>query len=77
MYDNYKDLNCILIGIGAAIDFISGNKNLPPKFMERFSLAWLYRLFLEPKRLFLRYLVTNSIFLFFFTIQYIKFKFRN
>ena len=29
MYNNYKDLNCILIGIGAAIDFISGNKNLP------------------------------------------------
>ncbi len=76
MYNNYKDLNCILIGIGAAIDFISGNKNLPPKFMEHFGLAWLYRLLSEPKRLFLRYLITNSIFLFFFTIQYIKFKFK-
>ena len=77
MYDNYKKINCVLIGIGAAIDFISGNKKMAPKIMEFLGLAWLFRLISEPKRLFLRYFVTNSLFLFFFTLQYIKFKLKN
>jgi N-acetylglucosaminyldiphosphoundecaprenol N-acetyl-beta-D-mannosaminyltransferase len=76
MYDNYKKINCVSIGIGAAIDFISGNKKLAPKLMEFLGLAWLFRLISEPRRLFLRYLVTNSLFLYFFTLQYIKFMFK-
>ena len=59
MYDNYKKINCVSIGIGAAIDFISGNKKLAPKLMEFLGLAWLFRLISEPRRLFLRYLVTT------------------
>ena len=77
MYDNYKKINCVLIGIGAAIDFISGNKKMAPKYMEFLGLAWLFRLISEPRRLFLRYFITNSLFLYFFTLQYIKFKFKN
>ena len=77
MYDNYKKINCVSIGIGAAIDFISGNKKMAPKYMEFLGLAWLFRLISEPRRLFLRYFVTNSLFLYFFTLQYIKFKFKN
>jgi N-acetylglucosaminyldiphosphoundecaprenol N-acetyl-beta-D-mannosaminyltransferase len=77
MYDNYKKIDCVSIGIGAAIDFISGNKKMAPKFMELIGLAWLFRLISEPRRLFLRYFITNSLFLYFFTIQYIKFKFKN
>jgi len=76
MYDNYKKINCVSIGIGAAIDFISGNKKMAPQSMEFLGLAWLFRLISEPRRLFLRYFVTNSLFLFFFTLQYIKFKFK-
>lgn len=77
MYDNYKKINCVSIGIGAAIDFISGNKKLAPKLMEFLGLAWLFRLISEPRRLFLRYLVTNSLFIYFFTLQYIKFMTKN
>ena len=77
MHDNYKKLNCVSIGIGAAIDFISGNKKMAPKYMEFLGLAWLFRLISEPRRLFLRYFITNSLFLYFFTLQYIKFKFKN
>ncbi len=77
MYDNYKEINCVSIGIGAAIDFISGNKKMAPKHMEFLGLAWLFRLISEPRRLFFRYFVTNSLFLYFFTLQYIKFKFKN
>lgn len=70
MYDNYKKINCVSIGIGAAIDFISGNKKMAPKFMEFLGLAWLFRLLSEPRRLFWRYFVTNTLFivLFFFQI---------
>ena len=70
MYDNYKKINCVSIGIGAAIDFISGNKKMAPKFMEFLGLSWLYRLLSEPRRLFWRYFVTNTLFivLFFFQI---------
>ena len=77
MHENYKKINCVSIGIGAAIDFISGNKTLAPKFLEYIGLAWLFRLISEPRRLFLRYFITNSLFIYFFTIQYIKFKFKN
>ncbi len=77
MYDNFKKLNCVSIGIGAAIDFISGNKQLAPKFLEYLGLAWLFRLISEPRRLFFRYLITNSLFLYFFTLQYFKFKYKS
>ena len=77
MHDNYKKINCVSIGIGAAIDFISGNKKMAPKYMEFLGLAWLFRLISEPRRLFLRYFITNSLFLYFFTLQYIKYKFKN
>ena len=77
MHDNYKKINCISIGIGAAIDFMSGNKKISPKYMEFLGLAWLFRLISEPRRLFMRYLITNSLFLYFFIIQYIKYIFKN
>lgn len=76
MYDNYKKINCLSIGIGAAVDFISGDKNLAPKFMENLGLAWLFRLISEPRRLFMRYFITNTLFIYFFSIQYIKFNLK-
>ena len=76
MYDNYKKINCLSVGIGAAVDFISGNKNMAPKFMEHLGLAWLFRLISEPRRLFMRYFITNTLFIYFFSIQYIKFKLK-
>ena len=76
MHDNYKKINCLSVGIGAAIDFISGNKNMAPKFMEYLGLAWLFRLISEPRRLFMRYFITNTLFIYFFSIQYIKFKLK-
>ncbi len=49
--------------VGAAFDFHSGNKNIAPDWMQRHGLEWLYRLVREPRRLWRRYLITNSIFL--------------
>ncbi len=47
----------VLLGVGAAFDFFSGNLKKAPKWIEKLSLEWLYRFFKEPKRLFNRYIV--------------------
>ena len=52
-----------LIGIGAAFDFVSGEKPRAPVWMQRSGVEWLFRLFTEPRRLAHRYLVYNSIFI--------------
>ncbi len=53
----------LVVGVGAAFDFIAGNKRRAPKAMQGLGLEWLYRLATEPRRLSGRYLRTNSEFL--------------
>ncbi len=48
---------------GAILDFLSGAKPRAPWWMRRAGLEWAYRLSLEPKRLFRRYVVGNPLFL--------------
>ncbi len=45
----------VLIGVGAGFDFLSGEKPLAPKWIQRSGLEWLYRTLSEPKRLLRRY----------------------
>jgi len=52
-----------LIGVGAAFDFVSGRKRQAPRWMQRSGLEWSFRLASEPRRLWRRYLVTNSLFI--------------
>ncbi len=51
-----------LLGVGAAFDFLSGEKPRAPVWMQRSGVEWLFRLIIEPRRLAHRYLVYNSIF---------------
>ena len=44
---------------GGLFDFISGNNRRAPIVMQKFGLEWLFRLYLQPKRLYKRYLITN------------------
>jgi N-acetylglucosaminyldiphosphoundecaprenol N-acetyl-beta-D-mannosaminyltransferase len=46
----------VLIGVGAAFDFLAGRKAQAPLWMQRNGLEWLFRLGQEPRRLFRRYL---------------------
>lgn len=46
----------IYVAVGAAFDFLSGNKKQAPKWLRQMGGEWLFRLFSEPKRLFKRYL---------------------
>jgi N-acetylglucosaminyldiphosphoundecaprenol N-acetyl-beta-D-mannosaminyltransferase len=45
----------VMIGVGAAFDFLSGRKPQAPIWMQRSGLEWLYRLASEPRRLWPRY----------------------
>jgi N-acetylglucosaminyldiphosphoundecaprenol N-acetyl-beta-D-mannosaminyltransferase len=45
----------VLIGVGAAFDFVSGRKPQAPRWMQRTGLEWLFRLAVEPRRLWPRY----------------------
>jgi N-acetylglucosaminyldiphosphoundecaprenol N-acetyl-beta-D-mannosaminyltransferase len=46
----------VLIGVGAAFDFLSGRKKQAPRWMQQSGLEWLFRLASEPRRLWRRYL---------------------
>lgn len=49
----------IFLAVGATLDFEAGNKSRSPKWMSHFGLEWSYRLILEPKRLWKRYLIDD------------------
>lgn len=62
--DRFRDrLGLPLIAVGAAFDFIAGDKKVAPPWMRRRGLEWLYRLVTEPRRLWKRYLIGNLVFL--------------
>ncbi len=52
----------LTVGVGAAFDFLSGRLRQAPRWMRRSGLEWLFRLCMEPRRLGLRYLTTNPMF---------------
>jgi N-acetylglucosaminyldiphosphoundecaprenol N-acetyl-beta-D-mannosaminyltransferase len=52
----------VLFGVGAAFDFHAGTVKRAPEVWGRLGLEWLYRLLQEPRRLWKRYLQTNSLF---------------
>ena len=52
-----------MIGLGGAFSVYAGHQKRAPIWMRNNSLEWLYRLILEPKRLFMRYFITNSLFI--------------
>lgn len=56
-------VNGFMVGVGAGFDFFAGNISRAPEWMQKHSLEWLYRLIQDPKRLFKRYLLTNTKFI--------------
>jgi len=70
------DIRGVLIAVGAAFDFHAGTVRQAPMWMQERGLEWLFRFFQEPGRLWKRYLVTNSWFLFLFFKQLIVMPFQ-
>jgi hypothetical protein len=57
------DFPCLIVCGGAIIDFLGGKTPRAPMWMRRRGLEWIYRLAMEPRRLFQRYVIGNPIFL--------------
>ncbi|MFA5059047.1 MAG: WecB/TagA/CpsF family glycosyltransferase [Candidatus Omnitrophota bacterium] len=55
----------VMVGVGAAFDFIAGTKSQAPIWMQNSGLEWIFRLCCEPGRLWRRYLIGNSKFIFY------------
>lgn len=55
--------DCVFMGVGGSFDVISGNIPRAPKWMQKMSLEWLFRVMQEPKRLFKRYFIGNTTFI--------------
>lgn len=56
-------VNGLMVGVGAGFDYHAGNIKRAPEWMQKMNLEWLYRLLQDPKRLFKRYFVTNTKFI--------------
>ena len=56
-------INAVMIGVGAAFDYHAGTIKRAPKWIQDAGFEWLYRLLSEPRRLWKRYLVTNTLFI--------------
>jgi N-acetylglucosaminyldiphosphoundecaprenol N-acetyl-beta-D-mannosaminyltransferase len=65
IYEYHRFLDSyIFLGVGGALDLISGHIRRAPKWMQDMGLEWLFRLSREPKRLWKRYLFGNTIFIY-------------
>ena len=64
-YSHWNELNihCHVGTIGAVFDFFAGTVERAPMWWQRHGLEWLYRLLKEPKRMWRRYIIGNTLFL--------------
>ncbi|MGH2791649.1 MAG: WecB/TagA/CpsF family glycosyltransferase [Actinomycetota bacterium] len=72
MDSNKGNVHAVMLGVGAAFDFIAGVKKQAPGRLQRLGLEWLFRLVTEPRRLWRRYLIRNPRFIFLFARQLIR-----
>ena len=62
----------VMLGVGAAFDFLAGTKPRAPRWMQQAGLEWLFRLATEPRRLWRRYAWHNPRFAFHFGLQLMR-----
>ncbi|MGB7157342.1 MAG: WecB/TagA/CpsF family glycosyltransferase [Tepidisphaeraceae bacterium] len=71
-FEHRDRIRAAMLCVGAAFDFHAGVKRIAPPIMQRLSLEWLFRLYQEPGRLWKRYLVTNSIFIYLVAAHWVR-----
>ena len=62
-------VQAVMLGVGAAFDFLAGTKPQAPRWMMRIGMEWFFRLITEPRRLWKRYLRDNPRFVVLFALQ--------
>lgn len=63
MAEHKGKINGFMVGVGAAFDYLAGNIDRAPMWMQKANLEWVYRLMQDPKRLISRYWHTNTRFI--------------
>lgn len=69
-------INVVMIGVGAAFSFHSGEVKQSPRWMMQLGLEWFYRFCVEPRRLWRRYLINNPLFILLVSQQLLMHKFQ-
>lgn len=72
MADWENEISCVALGVGAAFDFHSGRVRRGPEWMSSAGLEWMFRLAMEPRRLWRRYFWANPRFLLLWAFSMIK-----
>lgn len=62
----------VMVGVGAAFDFLAGLKSQAPRWMQPLGLEWFYRMVTEPKRLAKRYLTNNPLFCWYMLLETLR-----
>ena len=74
MFQQRGKINAVMIGVGAAFNYHAGTTKRAPIWMQNAGLEWLHRLASDPVRLWKRYIITNSIFIFAIAAQLLDLK---
>jgi N-acetylglucosaminyldiphosphoundecaprenol N-acetyl-beta-D-mannosaminyltransferase len=72
MAEHKPGVRAVMMGVGAAFDFISGEKRQAPMWMQSTGTEWLFRLSTEPRRLWFRYFWHNPRFVALAMIQLVR-----
>jgi N-acetylglucosaminyldiphosphoundecaprenol N-acetyl-beta-D-mannosaminyltransferase len=72
MADHADSLDCVMMGVGAAVDLLAGTTREAPRWTRNIGLEWTYRLLLEPRRLWPRYARANPRFVWLFGMQLVE-----
>jgi N-acetylglucosaminyldiphosphoundecaprenol N-acetyl-beta-D-mannosaminyltransferase len=62
VFEHKDRMRAIQLCVGSAFKFLSGDRRIAPRWMQRIGMEWLHRLAQDPGRLGMRYLTTNSAF---------------
>lgn len=68
---DFKSTDANIVGVGAVFEWVAKTKYKAPEFLAEIGLEWIFRLVQEPKRLFKRYFVDNTLFIYYFLKQLI------
>ena len=76
MHAHHGRVRAVMLGVGAAFDYLAGTKPQAPRWMRRSGLEWLFRLGAEPRRLWRRYLARNPRFAILALAQLVRTRFH-
>ena len=76
MYEHRNRVHGLMIGVGAAFDFVAGTVKRAPMWMQKLCMEWVFRIMQNPRRMIPRYLNTNFSFLYYVHKENKQFKNR-